>query len=179
MSVGGTKLITHSVLTIFDTIITLFISASNSLSCLEAEAHSNSCLMGGTNLIIPITHCTCLYHQILCVNAGLTVQHGLMQTPVDTQAVLLLLHASFTLAAVQRRGQQRRHGGLTLVSRPGPQLHTAVPRHTLPEGAQSRAAGVVAGAGVSGAQAVPPARRESHTWDSCKTRRTEDRLVSC
>lgn len=96
-----------------------------------------------------------------------------MQAPVDTQAVLLLFHASFTLAAVQRGGQQRRHGVLTLVSRPGPQLHAAVPRHTLPEGAQSRAAGVVAGAGVSGTQAVPPAHRQSHTGDSCKDKADE------
>lgn len=108
-----------------------------------------------------------------CSRPSLTVQHWLVQAPVDAQAVLLLLHASFTLAAVQRGGQQRRHGVLTLVSRPGPQLHAAVPRHTLPEGAQSRAAGVVAGAGVSGAQAVPPAHGQSHTWDSWK--RTEDR----
>lgn len=95
-----------------------------------------------------------------------------MQTPVDTQAVFLLFHASFTLAAMQRSGQQRRHGVLTLVSSPRPQLHAAVPRHTLPEGAKSWAAGVVAGAGVPGTQAVPPPRRESRTWDSCKTRQT-------
>lgn len=101
-----------------------------------------------------------------------------MQTPVDTQAVLLLLHPSFTLAAVQRRGQQRRHGRLTLVPGPGAQLHAAVPRHTLPEGAQSRAAGVIAGAGVSGPQAVLPLCRESHPRDSCRKRK-EHGLVSC
>lgn len=127
-------------------------------------------------MIIPITYCTVpasahlsRTEQILRVTASLTVQHRLVQTPVDTQAVLFLLHASFTLAAVQRGGQQRRHGVLTLVSCPGPQLHAAVPCHTLPEGAQSWAAGVVAGAGVSSTQAVPPSYRESHAWNSCKT----------
>lgn len=102
-------------------------------------------------------------------DAGLTVQHRLVQAPVDAQAVLLLLHASFTLAAVQRRGQKRRHGVLTLVSRSGPQLHAAVARHTLPEGAQSWAARVVAGAGVAGAQAVPASRGQRQAWDSCDT----------
>lgn len=101
---------------------------------------------------------------------------GLMKAPVDAQAVLLLLHSSFTLAAVQRSGQQCRHGILALVPRPGPQLHAAVPRHTLPEGAQARAAGVVAGAGVSGTQAVPPACRERHAWDSYRTRQTEGQV---
>lgn len=110
---------------------------------------------GLASILIPRTelvgsHSRDQNHQILCVTASLTVQHRLMQTPVDTQAVFLLLHASFTLAAVQRSGQQRRHGILTLVSCPRPQLHAAVPSYTLPEGAQSRAAGVVAGAGVSG-----------------------------
>ena len=107
-----------------------------------------------------------------------TVQHRLVQTPVDTQTVLLPLHASFTLAAVQRSGQQRRHGALALVPRPRPQLHAAVPGHTLPEGAQPRAAGVVAGAGVPGTQAVPPGHRQRHTRDSCETRRTEDGSLS-
>lgn len=97
----------------------------------------------------------------MLVNAGLTVQHRLVQAPVDAQAVLFLLHASFTLAAMQRGRQQCRHGSLTLVTRPRPQLYAAVPRHTLPEGTQAWAAGVVAGAGVSGAQAVPPTRRQS------------------
>lgn len=102
-------------------------------------------------------------------DAGPTVQHRLVQAPVDAQAVLLLLHAPFTLAAVQRGGQKSCHGVLTLVSRPGPQLHAAVPRHTLPEGAQSWAARVVAGAGVAGTQAVPASRRERQRWDSCET----------
>lgn len=106
----------------------------------------------------------------LGTNANLTMQHRLMQTPVDTQAVLLLLHASFTLAAMQRSGQKCRHGVLTLVSRPGPQFHAAVPCHTLPEGAQSRATGVIAGTGVTSTQTVPPTHREGHTWDSCETR---------
>lgn len=97
------------------------------------------------------------------------MQHRLVQAPVDAQAVLLLLHASFTLAAVQRSGQQGCHGVLALVSCPGPQLHAAVPRHTLPEGAQSRAARVVAGAGVAGAQAVPAPRGERQARDSCET----------
>lgn len=97
------------------------------------------------------------------------MQHRLVQAPVDAQAVLLLLHASFTLAAVQRGGQQRRHGVLTLVPCPRPQLHAAVPSHTLPEGTQAWAAGVIAGAGVSGTQAVPAARRENHRRDTCKT----------
>lgn len=109
--------------------------------------------------------------------ASLTVQHRLMQTPVDTQAVLLLFHASFTLAAMQRSGQQRCHGVLTLVSRPWPQLHAAVSRHTLPEGPQAWAAGVVAGAGVPGTQAVRPTCRETQTWDSCKTRQTWDSVT--
>lgn len=103
------------------------------------------------------------------------MQHRLMQAPVDAQAVLLLLHPSLTLAAVQRRGQQRRHGVLALVARPGPQLHAAVAGHTLPEGAQSRAAGVVAGAGVPGVQAVHPPTRERQAGESCKSRRTGGR----
>lgn len=104
------------------------------------------------------------------VNGSLTVQQRLMQTPVDTQAVLLLFHPSFTLAAMQWSGQQSRHGVLTLVSRPRPQLYTAIPRHTLPEGAQARAAGVIARAGVPSTQAVPPSRGKSNAWDSCKTK---------
>lgn len=84
------------------------------------------------------------------------MQHRLVKTPVDAQAVLLSFHPSFTLAAMQRGGQQRCHGVLTLVSRPRPQFHAAIARHTLPEGAQSWAAGVIAGAGVSGTQTVPP-----------------------
>lgn len=99
------------------------------------------------------------------------MQHRLMQTPVDTQAVLLLFHPSFTLAAMQRSGQQSCHGVLTLVSRPRPQLYTAIPRHTLPEGAQARAAGVIARAGVPSTQAVPPSCGKCNAWDSCKTKK--------
>lgn len=179
MSVGGTKRVRASVLTIFDTIITLFIPGMYCWADWRREP--KSCAIGGTHLIIPIINCTCSRPPLRkkCVNVHFTVQHGLMQAPVDTQAVLLLLHASFTLAAVQRSGQQCRHGVLTLVARSGPELHAPVPRHALPEGAQTWAAGVIAGAGVSGAQAVPPACRQSHAWDSCKTRRTKGELVSC
>lgn len=131
----------------------------------------NSYVMGGIHLIILVTYCACSahLHPSLCLTASLTVQHGLVQTPVDTQAVLLLLHASFTLAATERGGQQRRHGIFTLVSRPRAQLHAAIPRHTLPKGAQSWAAGVITGAGVSCTQAVPPTHGERHTWDSYET----------
>lgn len=86
--------------------------------------------------------------------SALTVQHRLVEAPVDAQTVLLLLHASFALTAVQWRGQQGRHGVLTVVPGPGPQLHTAVSGHALPQGPQTRTAGVVAGAGVSRTQAV-------------------------
>lgn len=107
----------------------------------------------------------------------LTVQHGLVQAPVDAQAVLLLLHAPFTLAAVQGGGQQSCHGVLALVSRPGPQLYAAVPRHALPEGAQARAARVVAGAGIAGVEAVPAPRRERPTGDSCETEESDSGCV--
>ena len=82
------------------------------------------------------------------------MQGGLVQAPVDTQAVLLPLHASFALAAVQRAGEQGRHCALTLAAGPRAQLHAAVPRHTLPQRAQARAARVIAGAAVPGTQAV-------------------------
>ena len=71
-----------------------------------------------------------------------------MQAPIDTEAVLLSLHASFTLAAVQRGGQQGRDCVLTLVPGPRAQLHTAVPRHTLSQRPQTRAAPIITGAGV-------------------------------
>lgn len=98
------------------------------------------------------------------------MQHRLVEAPVDAQAVLFLLHSTFALAAVQRCGQKRLHGIVTLVARPGPQFHAAVSRHTLPEGAQSWAAGVVTGAGVSSLQAVAPACRQNQAWDSCEER---------
>ncbi|MEQ2178385.1 hypothetical protein GOODEAATRI_013464 [Goodea atripinnis] len=104
---------------------------------------------------------------IFCVLiANLTMQHRLVKTPVYAQAVLLSFHPSFTLAAMQRGGQQRRHGVLTLVSRPRPQFHATISRHALPEGTQSWAAAVIAGAGVSSPQTVPPVCRENRMWDS-------------
>lgn len=62
---------------------------------------------------------------------ALTMYDGLMKAPVDAQAVLLLFHAPFTLAAMHGAGQQGGHGIGTLAPGTGPQLHAAVTRHTL------------------------------------------------
>ena len=82
------------------------------------------------------------------------MQGGLVQAPVDAQAVLLPLHASLALASVQRAGEPGCPGALPLDAGPRAQLHAAVPRHTLPQRAQARAARVIAGAAVPGTQAV-------------------------
>lgn len=89
----------------------------------------------------------------------LTMDARLMQAPVDAQAVLLLLHASPALAAVQRTGEERRHGVGTLAAGAGAQLHAAVARHTLPQRSQARATRLVAGARVPRQQTVSPSRQ--------------------
>lgn len=56
---------------------------------------------------------------------------GLVQTPVDAQAVLFLLHAPFTLATMQRAGQKGRHCIGTLAPGTRAELHAAITRYTL------------------------------------------------
>ena len=96
----------------------------------------------------------------------LTVNAGLVETPVDAQAVLLLLHAPPALAAAQRAGEQGRHGVGTLAAGARAQLHAAVARHALAQRAQARAACLIARARVPRMQAVPPARPHPtrNTW---------------
>lgn len=70
----------------------------------------------------------------------------LVETPVYTQAVLLSLHPTSALAAMQRAGQQGRHGIGTLAACTKAQLHTAVSGHALTQGSEARTAGLIAGA---------------------------------
>lgn len=79
----------------------------------------------------------------------------LIKAPVDAQAVLLFLHASFTLASMQWAGQEGGHCIGTLASGTGAQLHVAIARHTLTQSPQSWATGLIARARVSCHQAVP------------------------
>lgn len=79
---------------------------------------------------------------------------GLVKAPVDAQAVLLLLHAPFTLAAMQGAGQQGGHSVGTLAPGAGAQLHAAIARHALTQGPQTWTAGLIARARVSSHQAV-------------------------
>lgn len=90
---------------------------------------------------------------------SLTMNARLMQAPVDAQAVLLLLHASPALAAMQGTGQQRRHSVGTLAAGAGAQLHAAVSRHTLAQCSQAWATHLVTGAGVPRQQTVSPSRQ--------------------
>lgn len=84
----------------------------------------------------------------------LTVYDRLMETPVDAEAVLLLLHASLALATVQGAGEQGRHGVGALAPGPGAQLHATIARYALTQGPQTWAAGLVAGARVPSHQTV-------------------------
>lgn len=70
----------------------------------------------------------------------------LVETPVYTQAVLLSLHATSALAAMQRAGQQSRHSIGTLAACTRAQLHAAVSGHTLTQGPEARAACLITGA---------------------------------
>lgn len=80
--------------------------------------------------------------------------HGLMEAPVYAQAGLLFLHTPFTLAAMQRAGQEGRHRVGALVPGAGAQLHAAVAGHTLTQGPQTWTASLIARAQVPGHQAV-------------------------
>lgn len=77
---------------------------------------------------------------------SLTVQHGLLEAPVDAKTVLLSLHTPFALASVQGAGQQGRHRVLAVVARPRTQLHTSTACDALPQRSQARAACLVTGA---------------------------------
>lgn len=87
----------------------------------------------------------------------LTVQHGLLEAPVDAKTVLLSLHSPFALALVQRARQQGRHGVLAVVACPRTQLHASAACDTLPQRSQARTARLVAGARIPRSQTVPPA----------------------
>lgn len=95
----------------------------------------------------------------LSLSLSLTMNARLMQAPIDAQAVLLLLHASPALAAVQGAGQQRGHGVGTLAAGAGAQLHAAVARHALAQRSQAWATRLVTGAGVPRQQTVSPSRQ--------------------
>lgn len=94
------------------------------------------------------------------------MQFGLLQAPVDAEAVLLPLHAPLALAAMQRAGHEGGDGVLTVVPRPGAQLDAPATRHALAQSAQARAARLVARARVSRVQAVPSPRTQP-TRDTC------------
>lgn len=70
----------------------------------------------------------------------------LVETPVYTQTVLLSLHATSTLAAMQRARQQSRHSIGTLAACTRAQLHAAISGHTLPQGPEAWTACLITGA---------------------------------
>lgn len=89
----------------------------------------------------------------------------LVDPPVNAQAVLFLLHASFTPAVVQRTLLQRVQGTAALV--PGLQAgqHAGVALfacHTLPHGPILGAAPWLLQAQLTGSDAVQPAGRSEH-----------------
>lgn len=93
----------------------------------------------------------------------------MVDAPVDTQAVLLLLHAALALAAVELAGEQGAHGAAALALGVGAQLVGAVARDALAQRAELGAAHGVGGAGLARLQAVP-ARADSCCHTFCKGR---------
>lgn len=85
----------------------------------------------------------------------LTFHQRMVDAPVDTQAMLLLFHASLALAAVELAGEQGSHCAPTLVLGVGAQLVGSITCDTLPEGPEFGAADGVVGAGLTCLKAVP------------------------
>lgn len=94
----------------------------------------------------------------------------MVDAPVNTQAVLLLFHASLALAAVQLAGEQGRHGAPALVLGIGSQLVGSIACDALPEGPEFGTADGVIGAGLACLKAVP-ARADSFRHTFCKKTR--------
>lgn len=86
----------------------------------------------------------------------------MVDAPVDAEAVLLLLHAPFTLATIELTGQKGRHSVPTLALGIRSQLVGPIAGNALPESPEFGAAARVVGAGLPGLQAVPG--RADHIW---------------
>lgn len=94
----------------------------------------------------------------------------MVDAPVDAQAVLLLLHASLALAAVELAGEQGCHRAPTLALGVGAQLVGSIACDALPQGPEFGAADGVVGTGLACLKAVP-AGADSFCHTFCK--RTE------
>lgn len=90
----------------------------------------------------------------------LAVDARLVETPVYAETVFLSLHASSALAAVKRAGQQGRDSVCTLTAGSRAEFHAAVPGDALAQGPETRAAGLITGAGVSRYETVSPRRKQ-------------------
>lgn len=104
-----------------------------------------------TRHLFTVMQCFCFFIlsstvEIMGNKQYLTMYARLVETPVYTQAVLLSLHATSALAAMQRAGQQSRHSIGTLAACTRAQLHAAVSGHTLTQGPEARAACLITGA---------------------------------
>lgn len=90
----------------------------------------------------------------------LAMDARLVETPVYAETVFLFLHASSALAAVQRAGQQGRDSVCTLTAGSRAEFHAAVTGDALAQGPETRAAGLITGAGVSCYETVSPRRKQ-------------------
>lgn len=79
----------------------------------------------------------------------------MVDTPVDTEAMLLLFHAPLAFAAIQLAGKEGRHRIPALALGVRAQFVSSVARNALSEGPEFGAAAGVVGAGFPGLQAVP------------------------
>ena len=86
---------------------------------------------------------------------GLTFHQGMVDAPVDAEAVLLLLHAPFTLATIELTRQKGRHGIPALALGIRTQLVGPIAGNALSESPEFGTAAWVIGAGLPGLQAVP------------------------